>query len=282
MSESSAEEIGKVLYAKSGGVATITLNRPDRLNALGHEPGGVYRSLIAALERTDADPEVRCVVVTATGRAFSAGGDLRGTPKNSAVDWYWFLEEGDQFNERIREFRKPVIGAINGFCYGAALMMVIHFDMLIAVDTAQFGLIEARFGEPGVDMLTFMVGPQWAKFLVLSGDLISARKAKEIGLVMAVFPQATFEAKVKDLARRVASLPPTAAMLNRRVVNSALDMMGWRQQKYAANALNAVIDSVAKEQYAANGKKFSELRAESWAAFKQARDEPFTPPWLED
>jgi enoyl-CoA hydratase len=275
-------EMGKVIYSTKAGVATVILNRPERLNALDHAPGGLYRSMMAALERADQDDEVRCIVVTSTGRAFSSGGDISGGNKGDAVDWYWFLQESDADNERIRDMRKPVIGAINGFCYGAGLMLAVHFDILVAVETAEFGLIESRFGEVGVDVLTFLVGPQWAKLLVLSGELISARKAQEIGLVTAVFPTATFESKVYDLARRIASVPPTAAMLNRRVVNSAMDLMGWKQQKHAANALNAVIDSVGKEQRAANGRKFSELREQGWSEFKAARDEPFTPRWLED
>lgn len=274
-------EIGKVLYSVSDGVATVVLNRPERLNALDHAPGGLYRSMMAALERANDDDAVRCIVVTARGRAFSSGGDISGGNKGSAVDWYWFLDEGDRDNERIRDLRKPVVGAINGFCYGAALMMIVHLDIIVAVETAEFGLIESRFGEVGVDTLAFLVGPQWAKLLVLGGEIINARKAMDIGLITMVFPPETFERKVADLARRIASMPPSAAMLNRRVVNSAMDMMGWKQQKHAANAINAVIDSVAKDQIAANGKKFSDLRKQDWRAFKAARDEPFTPPWLE-
>lgn len=222
------------------------------------------------------------MVVTGAGRAFSSGGKLGAVHAETAVDWYWFESGNAADNERIRELRKPVIGAINGMCYGAALMMAVHFDILIAVDTAKIGLIEMRFGANGIDLLAFHVGPQWAKFLALSGDLISAKKAKEIGLVLEVFPAETFEAKVYDLARRVASLPPTAAMLNRKVVNSAMDMMGWKSQKIAADAINAVMNSVVKDQLAADGRPFSELLQQGWKVYKEARDAPYTPSWLED
>lgn len=275
-------EIGAVTWRARDGVATITLNRPDRLNAIDHGPGSMQRNVIEALEKADRDPDIRCVIVTGAGRAFSAGGMLHGGARDSAVDWYWFESGNSADNERIRELRKPVIGAINGICYGAALMMAVHFDILIAADTARLGLIEMRFGANGVDLLAYHVGPQWAKFLAFSGDLLSARKAKEIGLVLEVFPEAIFEAKVQDLARRIAAMPPDAVMLNRRVVNSAMDMMGWKQQRLVADALNAVTTSVGKQQRAADGRLFSELMAAGWSEYKQARDAPYTPPWLED
>lgn len=274
-------EIGAVLYGVRDHVATVLLNRPERLNALGHQPDGVYRSLMEALETADRDPEVRCVVLRGAGRAFSSGGDSQGAPKLTAKDWYWFLVEGDVDNERMRELRKPIIGAVHGFCYGAALMMALHLDILIASEEARFGLMETRFGQPGADVLAYHVGPQWAKFMVLSGEMLTAAKAREIGLVLEVFPATVFEAKVYDLARRVAAMPPDGVTFNRRVINSAMDMMGWRNQKTVSNAMSAVLNSVAREQLTVDGEKFMELRSRDWNAFKEARDGPFTPPWLE-
>lgn len=274
-------DMGAVLYGVQDHVATVMLNRPERLNALGHAPGGVYRSLMDALETADRDPDVRCIVLRGAGRAFSAGGDLQSTPKVTAKDWYWFLVEGDLDNERIRALDTPVIGAIHGYCYGAALMLALHLDILIASEDARFGLMETRFGQPGADVLVYHVGPQWAKFLAISGEILTAAKAREIGLVMEVFAADTFLAKVYDLARRVAAMPPDGVVFNRRVVNSAMDMAGWRNQKTVSNALSAVLNSVAREQATLAGEKFSELRTRDWEAFKEARDKPFAPPWLE-
>ena len=272
-----------ILYRKDGRVATITLNRPDKLNAMDHGPGSVQRAVLAALEDADQDDEIRCVVITGAGRAFSSGGDLgHGAKLETAVDWYWFACVEDFDNERIRTLRKPLIGAINGICYGAALIMAAHFDFIIAVEDARFGLIETRYGGTGVDVLAYLVGPQWARFLAMSGELISARKAKEIGLVLEVFPAETFEAKVYDLAARIAAMPPTPLQLNRRVITGATKMMGWGMQKDLAMALNAVTNSVAGEQTASDGRKFSDLMREGWPSFKAARDEPFRTPWLED
>jgi enoyl-CoA hydratase/carnithine racemase len=271
-----------VLYRPEGRIATITLNRPERLNAMDHGPGSTQRAVVDALEAADRDDSIRCVVITGSGRAFSSGGDLgQSSGLQSAVDWYWFLGEEDYDNERIRTLRKPVIGAINGLCYGAALIMAAHFDFLIAVEGARFGLIETRYGGTGVDVLTYLVGPQWARFLALTGEIISAERAKEIGLVLEVFAPDVFEAKVYDLARRIAAMPPATTQLNRRVITGATKMMGWGMQKDLALAVNAVTNSVGREQTASDGRNFSELLKESWSVFKDARDEPFREPWLE-
>ncbi len=276
-----------ILYSVAGGVATITLNRPEQMNAIDHGPGSMQRQLVLALEHADQDPDVRCVVVTGAGRAFSSGGLTSaggpGRPRGSAADWYWFHVDGDIDNERIRELRKPVVGAINGICYGFALMMAMHFDILIASDRARFGLIETRFGATGADILAYHVGAQWAKFLTLSGELISAAKAKEIGLVLEVVPADKFDSKVRDLARRIAAMPPDAVMFNRRVINAALTNMGWKAQKQVALGLNAVTNSLRETVTTADGRKLGDiLKYEGWAAYKAARDGSFTPPWLDD
>ncbi|HUY18784.1 MAG TPA: enoyl-CoA hydratase/isomerase family protein [Candidatus Binataceae bacterium] len=282
MSTSDASKFAHIIYKVDGRVATITLNRPERLNAMDHGPGSMQREVIEALELADLDADVGCVVVTGAGRAFSSGGNLGNAALPvSAIDYYWFLSQEDVDNERIFELRKPVIGAINGICYGAALMMAAHFDILIASEDATFGLIEARMGGTGVDALSYLIGAQWAKFLVLSGELISASKAKEIGLVLEVFRPEIFEPKVYDLARRIASMPRDAVILNRRLVNASLRAMGWGTQKQLARALNSVTNSVGEEAVAADGRKFAEVRKAGWKAFKEARDAPFKKPWLE-
>jgi enoyl-CoA hydratase/carnithine racemase len=271
----------RVLYEVRDGFAMLTLNRPSRLNAIDHGPGSVQRELVEMLERADADDEVRCMVVTGAGRAFSSGGELGAAEAlTSSSDWYWFLHQEDADNERIRRLRKPVIGAINGLCLGAGLIMAVHFDFLVASDRARFGLIETRFGGTGVDVLAYHVGFQWAKFLALTGELIDAGQAQRIGLVVAVVPHDRFEEKVNDLGRRVASMPRTAVASNRRVVNGAMEHMGWTAQKEHALALNAVANGDLRGVTAADGRLFSELLKEGWEVYKEARDAPFRPPWL--
>lgn len=274
-------EMGGVLYRKDSGVCTITLNCPERLNAIDHGPGSLHRDMTDAVERANADDDIGCIIITAEGRAFSSGGAVRGKMPEDPLEWYEFLLVQDEDNERLRSMAKPVIGAINGFCYGAALIMVCNFDFLIAVDTAEFGFIEMRYGDPAAEALAYLVGPQWAKFLAISGELITAQKAKEIGLVLEVFPQETFRDKVQDLGRRIASIPTSAVVMQRRLVNCAMENMGWRNQKNAANALNALQAAYAKEHRAPDGRRYVDIRDESWKDFKEVRDAPFRPPWIE-
>jgi enoyl-CoA hydratase/carnithine racemase len=269
-----------VLHNVTDGVLTITLNRPQRLNAMGHGPGSMQRAVVDLLVEADTDDAIGCVVVTGAGRAFSSGGDVHaGKRKETGVDWYWFLHQEDVDNEKIRELRKPVIGAINGLCYGAGFMMAAHFDMLVASSTARFGLIETRFGGTGAEALNYLVGPQWAKFLALSGELITAAKAKEIGLVLEVVPPADLDKRTHDLAKRIAKMPRSTMIMNRRFINAGMNMSGWKAQKEAGLAFNAAAN--VADHRAWNGERFSDLRQKGWDVYKEVRDAPFKQPWLD-
>jgi len=271
-----------ILYDVDAKVATITLNQPDQLNPITHGPGSMHEEMLAAIELAGADDQVHCIVLTGAGRAFSAGGSVRDVePPETAAGWVGFHTHNNALNDRIRAQPKPVIGAINGLCYGAGLVIAMHLDILVASDRAQFGLIETRFGAPGIDVLPLLVGPQWAKFLALSGELIDAHTAKEIGLVIEVTPHVEFSERVRDLARRVAAMPNDTVILNRRLINGALEVIGWTQQKQLTIALNAISNSVMDRATTVDGRNLIEiLKTEGWSAFKQARDQPFEPGWL--
>ena len=272
-----------VLYSLADGVATITLNRPEKLNPLSHGPGSMQRAMVERLMEADADERVGCVVVTGSGRAFSAGGDVSGgKAPATGLDWYWFLSVEDDDNEKIRQLRKPVIGAINGICYGAALIMAAHFDMLVASSEARFGLIETRFGGTGAEALNYLIGPQWAKFMALTGELLSAEKAKEIGLVLEVVPPEALAAKAHDLARRIAAMPRDTMVMNRRMINAGMNASGWTAQKQAGLAFNAATNSCAAEHRAWNGERFSDLMKQGWKTYKDVRDAPFKTSWFDD
>lgn len=271
-----------VTYEATDGVAIVTLDDPKRLNVIGHGPGSMADQLQHAMERADADDDVRCVVLTGNGRAFSAGGDLGGTKIETPFEWFSFIESNVKESERVRAMRKPTIGAINGICFGYGLILSTHLDFLVASDEATFGLIETRIGSTGVQMLPFLVGPQWAKFLALTGEVITAAKAKEIGLVLEVFGADVFLDKALDLARRIAAMPAEGVMLNRRVVNGAMTMMGWDHQREFSIALNTVTNMMVKQAKAADGRVLSEILAtEGWAEYKAARDAAFATPWLD-
>lgn len=271
-----------VLYDIVDGVGTITLNRPQQLNPISHGPHSMQRAIIDLLVAADSDDSVGCVVITGSGRAFSSGGDVAsGKPPETGLDWYWFLSEEDVDNERIRDLRKPVIGAINGMCFGAALMMAAHFDILIASSEARFGLIETRFGGTGAEALNYLIGPQWAKFMALTGELIPAEKAKEIGLVLEVVPPESLLAKAQDLGRRIAAMPRDTMIMNRRLINSGMNVSGWKAQKEAGIAFNAATNSCFAEHRAWNGERFTDLMSQGWQRYKEVRDAPFKVSWFD-
>jgi enoyl-CoA hydratase/carnithine racemase len=273
-----------ILFDVADRVGRITLNDPARMNAITHGPGSMKDEIVAALEIADADENIHCVIVTGAGNVFSSGGDLAsGHPEGSVLDSFNFLDGASQANDKIRALRKPTIGAINGICYGAGLIFAMHLDLLVAVEDARFGMIETRFGGCGVELLPFFIGTQWAKFLALSGEIITAKKAKEIGLILEVLTRDTFDHKVNDLARRVAAMPRHGVMLNRRLLNEVSTMAGWNTtQKELATAINAIIMSLHDEARAVDGRLLFEILAqEGWKAFKEARDKAFKTPWLE-
>lgn len=273
-----------LLYQTESGVATITLNRPERLNALSHGPAGAHRELVAAFRRADADNEVRCVVLTGAGRAFSSGGDMRTDPPHEGpLEWFRFMEEEDQDFAVLRDCRKPVIAAVNGLCYGAGLILAGHADIRVATSSAQFGFIESRMGGTGIEIFPFLIGVQWSKFLMFSGELISAEQAKRIGLVLEVIPDERFARKVTDLAHRIAAMPWRGVQLNKRVIDTAADMMGLHNQKIAARAINALVGNSSKDAMASDGRRLADvLVQEGLRSFVAARDRAFAEPWLDD
>ncbi len=281
--ESTASGPDLVRYEQFEKVALVTLDDPDRLNAVDHGPGSMADQLLAALARADADDGVHCIVITGSGRAFSAGGHVSGLDRRTALDFYRFLEGNAAETDAIRSLRTPTIGAINGMCYGFGLVIATHLDLLVAAESARFGLIETRFGSTGAQTLPYLVGAQWAKFLALTGELIPAAKAREIGLVLEVFPDDRMMDKALDLARRVAAMPHEAVMLNRRVINGALMMMGWDQQREYSTALNTITNQMVAQARAADGRVLSEImQNEGWKAYKAARDAAFQSNWLDD
>ena len=272
-----------VLVDVEAGVATITLNRPERLNAIDHGPGSMHHELAEAVRLLGEDDAARCIVVRGAGRGFSSGGYLPPGAVDAATasDFHGFLSTEDAHNEVLRESRKPIFAAVHGICYGAALMMALHLDFIVASRSARFGLIETRFGSTGAETLLYFVGPQWAKFLALSGELIGAPRAADIGLILEAVPDEQFDERVADLARRMAAMPTPATIFNRALLNGALEGLGWSHQKQLARALNAITN--ASDAVAADGRTFHQIRQEGGMdAFKEARDAPFEEPWLQD
>jgi 2-(1,2-epoxy-1,2-dihydrophenyl)acetyl-CoA isomerase len=279
-------------------VMTIRLNRPERLNGLGK---AMRTGVSTALDLADADDEVRCVVLTGTGRAFSSGADLqdggmgptgggaqletRPRRLGSVYDWFRFGDSAYGPGARVdtRAMQKPVIAAVNGLAYGAGLITTTTCDITVAAESARFSMIEARMGNSGGSNLPFLVGPQWAKYLMFTGDIISARRAKEIGLILEVIPDADFEERVAKLAQRIAAMPRIATMLEKRQMNGTMDMMGWTANRTFSHSHEAIINAMAEYAEASDGRMLRDIFAnEGFKAFKEARDAPHAEPWLAD
>lgn len=273
-----------VLVEDADGVRTLTLNRPDRLNAIDQES---RRALDEELRRADADDAVRCIVLTGAGRAFSAGADLkeRGPVPHGggAADWHRFLEGTNQGDAAIdtRALAKPVVAAVNGLCYGVGMLTAVECDLLVAAASARFGMLEARMGSGGSTVLPFLIGPQWTRFLMYSGETIDAERAKQIGLVIEVIPDAELAGRVHDLAARIAAMPPLQVHFSKRQTEGTLAMMGKLNNEVFSLPQQAILNSLAGEATAPDGRRLLDvLEEEGVAGLIEARDGKHEEPWF--
>jgi enoyl-CoA hydratase len=203
------------------GVALVTLQRPEALNALSFD---LLDELVATLERLDADPACRAIVITGSGtRAFAAGADIRElAPQTSAT-----LHAEGRFAawDRIDAIGLPLIAAVRGFALGGGFELAMACDLLVAADDASFGQPEIRIGvmpgAGGTQRLTRAVGKARAMELILTGRTMAASEADALGLVSAIVPaDATVDAAL-ELAARIATMPPLAVRAAKSAVRDA-------------------------------------------------------------
>jgi enoyl-CoA hydratase len=198
-----------VLSAREGRVAILTINRPDKLNALNEE---VRVELLAALAAIETDDSVGAVIITGAGeKSFIAGADIGEFAGRSPFDQRFAMRSPRIF-DIMASFPKPVIAMINGFCLGGGCELSMSCDMRIASDKARFGQPEINLGlipgGGGTQRLPRLVGMGQAMRMILSGDMIQAAEAREIGLVDLVFPADELRAKTLELAQKIASKSP--------------------------------------------------------------------------
>jgi enoyl-CoA hydratase/carnithine racemase len=275
-------ELDEISYEKADGVAEITLDRPARLNPISARVGGTRDQILWAVGDAEDDPEVGCVLLKGAGAAFSSGGDLTGNARrDTAYEQNEFLERSEAFHRRIRGAQLPMVAAVHGYCLGAALQLVACCDLVIAAETARFGVPEGRIGLIGASPLVSIVGRQWAKFLVLTGELIDATRAREIGLVLTVEPDGELVERVRDLSRRLARLPREALLLNKRSVDAIADASGDAAGRTAGEARDVITLSNSDRATAPDGRTFRAIiDREGTAGMKAARDAQYTDPWL--
>jgi enoyl-CoA hydratase/carnithine racemase len=275
-------DLDDITYAPLDGVGEITLDRPARLNPISARPGGTRDQILWALSEAESDPDVGSVLLTGAGRAFSAGGDLTGNqPRESAFEQQEFIEAAEAFHRRVRAARIPVVAAVNGMCLGAAVSLVACCDFVLAAESARFGLPEGRIGLVGAGPLVPVVGRQWAKFLILTGEMIDARLAREIGLVLSVEADDVLLTRGRELCRRLARLPREAVLLNKRHVDAVADAAGDAAGRVAGAAHDALTLANSARAAAPDGRTFRQILAdEGTDGLKQARAAQYDGPWL--
>lgn len=217
MSSSSqpVQENRAVLEKREGNVATIILNRPERMNALNAD---LVVALNEALARVHADDAINVVVIAGAGRGFCAGGDLaaigKGRQENRIEDLEPILRGGMNAVLRIRTLRQPVIAAVHGAAAGAGMNIALAADIRIASEDAMFGQNFAKVGlfpdYGGMFFLPELVGPSKAAEMFYTGDMINAAEALRLGVVNRVVPTAQLEGEVRELARKIANGPTVA------------------------------------------------------------------------
>jgi enoyl-CoA hydratase/carnithine racemase len=281
-SDDRSVDYSHIEYESRDGVGHVRLNRPDKLNTLGIGPGSSRDEIARALGGADQDPSVRCLLITAAGRAFCAGGDLTGAPPTETpLDEHLLIEEIDQFHDGLRSLHKPVVTAVQGLCLGTALGFIAQSDLVIASDDARFGLIEGRIGHPGAIDIVPLVGAQWAKFMILTGELLDAAYAEKIGLVLTTVPADELQDRAFDLARRIARVPAEAALLNKAAINRMTDAAGRSAGRLVGRAHDVVTKSMSSHAKAPDGRRFDEImESEGMDGLKRARESQFSGGWL--
>ncbi len=216
-----------VLLSQAEGIATLTLNRPDKLNAFADD---MRDALASALDRVAAQPDTRVLVVTGAGRAFCAGGDIqhmvRLKERNAAYEEFVpLLEAGREGISRLAALPIPVIAAINGPAAGGGLNLALACDLRIASDQATFGETFVRLGLHadwgGTYFLPRLVGTSKAFELCWLGDMIDASEALRIGLVNRVVPHARLGEEVGAIAARLAAAPQASLRLVKQTLTAA-------------------------------------------------------------
>ncbi len=223
-----------LIETRDGGIATLTMNRPEARNAMS---GAMMQALQQALPRLAADQSVRLVVLTGAGGAFCAGGDVKGFAAGASVTGaagggefnleqrVHGLRTGMELSRWLHEMPKPTLAVIPGPAAGAGLSLALACDLRVAVDTAKFTTAFSKIGLAGdyggSYFLPYLVGAAKARELYFTADVVSAHEALQIGLVNKVFPAASFDSDVTAYTQRLAGLPTVALGYMKKNLNAA-------------------------------------------------------------
>ena len=239
-----------LLYETASRIARITLNRPERLNAIDEKMPGEIR---AAVERANADDGIHVIVLQGAGRGFCSGYDLKAfaeaegenpgvqsMPWDPMVDYRFMKQCTDDFFSLWRSY-KPVICKVHGYAVAGGSDIALCADLVIMAEDAKIGYPPARvWGCPTTAMWVFRIGAEKAKRMLLTGDLVDGRTAKEMGLVYDAVPAAALDAAVDALAQRMAGVPKNQLMMQKLMINQAYENMGLGTTQMIATLFDGI------------------------------------------
>ena len=266
-----------VRYDLDGAVATLTLDRPERLNAI---VPGLAADFEAALDRAEADDSVRVVRLRGAGRAFCAGYDIEwgarvmeeadgGRPWDPMAD-YRMMSRFVRTYMRLWRSPKPVIAQVHGHCVGGGTDFALCSDLIVCAEDCRIGYPPARvWGSPTTAMWVYRLGLERAKRLLLTGDALDGRTAVEWGLASEAHPEAELETAGLALARRLAGLPANQLQMMKLLVNQAYEQMGLG----GSQLVGTLLDGAAR--HTPEGTAFTRAAIEDVRAAVAARDAPF-------
>jgi enoyl-CoA hydratase/carnithine racemase len=242
--------MARVTYERDGRIARITLNRPDVLNAIDDE---LPRELEAAVDSANADTKVHVIVLAGGGRAFCAGYDLtyyaqaagtnaamQAMPWDPMKDYAFMIRNTERFMSLFRSHR-PVVCKVQGFALAGGSDIALCCDFVVMAEDARIGYMPARaWGCPTTAMWVYRLGPERAKRMLLTGDTVDGLEAARMGLVLEAVPAAELDARVEALAGRMASVPVNQLMMQKLMINQALENMGLRSTQMIATIFDGI------------------------------------------
>ena len=267
--------MSKVLYEKDGRIGRITMNRPEAMNAIDDEVPGLLQD---AVEAANADPSVHVIILSGAGKAFCAGYDLKyyaeGNGAGEATQpmpWdpmkdYAFMSRNTEKFMSLWRSHKPVVCKVHGFAVAGGSDIALCCDMVVMAEDAKIGYMPVRvWGCPTTAMWTYRLGPEKAKRMLFTGDKVTGVEAADMGLVLKAVPADELDAEVERLAERMATVPINQLMMQKMVINQAIEAMGLANTQRLAT----VFDGITR--HSPEGINFKE-RSEQ-VGWKQAVDE---------
>ena len=244
--------MAKVVLEKDGRIARIILNRPEVMNAIDNE---VPAELEDAVERANADPAIHVIVLSGAGDAFCAGYDLTfyaqeteglGSELTQEMPWdpmkdYAFMMRNTQRFMSLWRSHRPVIAKVHGFAVAGGSDIALCSDLVVMAEDAQIGYMPARvWGCPTTAMWVYRLGAEKAKRMLFTGDKISGSEAERIGLVDRAVPADQLDAEVEKLAERIATVPTNQLMMQKLMINQAIEAMGLSQTQMFATVFDGI------------------------------------------